>query len=114
MGIYPSYRKSVPTFDHKAGTQTWTEYKDTPGVIEERTVTATTWKVTERTDCFCCSCDDERPGSDPACRNHGWAAQRPCETHQLPGQTWGDEAGPQLDGTMPISVQAYRKAEEAR
>lgn len=44
----------------------------------------------ERTDCFCCSCGT-RPGSDVACRNHGWAAQRPCEEHDQPGKPWGEE-----------------------
>ncbi len=110
MGIYPEYRKDK--VQYTAGGLTWTEYRETPGLVEERTVTATSWSVKERTDCFCCSCDDERPGSDPACRNHGWAAQRPCQTHNLPGQTWGDEAGPALDGVMPLSVQEYRNKKE--
>jgi hypothetical protein len=108
MGIYPTLSKSTVQFNHHTGEQTWTEYRETPGLVEQRTVTATRWETKERTDCYCCSCHDDRPGSDPACRNHGFAAQRPCETHNLPGQTWGDEAGPALNGKMPLSVQQYR------
>lgn len=111
MGIYPIYSKSpVETVKVLNGhVDTWTEYRNTPGLVEERIVNATSWRVKERTDCYCCSCDDERPGSDPACRNHGFAAQRPCDTHNLPGETWGDEAGFGLEGKMPTSVQEYRK-----
>lgn len=109
MGIYENYSKGPVTTDPETGLQTWTEYQEWPGYKNSRTVTATPWVLAERTDCYCCSCDDERPGSDPACRNHGFAAQRPCESHNLPGQPWGDElAGSELEGKMPLSVQQYR------
>lgn len=112
MSIYPEYRKAnFKVAD--GGVQVWTEYRETPGLVEERTVTATGWTVKERTDCFCCSCDEDRPGSDPACRNHGWAAERPCETHSMPGSPWDENAG-DLDGKMPASVQQYRNQRTQR
>lgn len=50
-------------------------------------------------ECFCCSCGDrDREGSDPFCRNHGWAGERPCEKHGSPGKV--DD-----DGKMPSSVE---------
>ena len=58
-----------------------------------------------RTNCYCCSCDDNC--TDPACRNHGFAATRPCEAHGMPGQTW-DLPGDPLNDTMPESVQTIR------
>jgi hypothetical protein len=47
-------------------------------------------EIRDRQTCFCCSCG-EREGTDIACRNHGWAASRPCETHGMPGTPWGEE-----------------------
>jgi hypothetical protein len=96
-GIYPN----VTVKDERRwpdGTRTWTEVTTTPGVTEERYVVASA-PVVKRTDCFCCTCGD-REGSDFACRNHGYYAQRPCERHGMPGQPW--------EGTdeMPESVQA--------
>lgn len=114
MGIYETYSKGPVTTDSETGLQTWTEYQEWPGYKKSRTVTATLWEECERTDCYCCSCGD-REGSDVACRNHGWAATRPCETHNMPGQTWGEEAG-ELEGKMPATVQqarALRASEEA-
>lgn len=106
MGIYPEYRKA--NVQHVgAGALTWTEYRETPGLVEERECTATGWTVKERTDCYCCSCGDH-PGSDAACRNHGFAAQRPCDEHNLPGQPWDDNGSPSWAGKMPVSVQQYR------
>lgn len=113
MGIYESYRKGPIEFDHKTGVSTWTEYQEWPGHTNSRTVTATRWVETARDDCFCCSCDDERPGSDPACRNHGWAAQRPCEKHNLPGQPWDDDVN-DVGAGMPDSVQVKRAKQAAR
>jgi hypothetical protein len=92
------------------GQETWTEVEETPGLIRRRTVTASPW-VEERSDCFCCSCNEHYSSSDPACRNHGFAAKRPCETHNLPGSEW-DDFGIEGDtevGTMPESVQAVRR-----
>lgn len=87
---------------------------ETPGlkVIE-------TFKLESReedlTECFCCSCGDY--GSDPACRNHGFAATRPCEEHNMPGSVWDDfYVDGVLDkssGTMPESVQEVRRQREA-
>lgn len=98
MGIYPHRR----THDHKRsalGGEFWQETETEPGIIRRRSVQATPW-VVERTDCYCCSCP-EFGGADPACRNHGWAAARPCEVHQMSGSSWDD-------GTMPDSVQVVR------
>jgi hypothetical protein len=60
-------------------------------------------EIENRTDCFCCTCGD-REGSDPACRNHGWAAQRPCDIHGFPGQPWDDD-----ESEMPEPVTVYRE-----
>jgi hypothetical protein len=53
--------------------------------------------------CYCCSCDsyDGNASYDPCCRNHGWYAVRPCETHNSPGAA-GD------DGIIPDSVEKTR------
>ncbi|MGC0143179.1 hypothetical protein [Pseudactinotalea sp. Z1732] len=103
MGIYPR-TKIVDRQRNIAGGEFWTEEEHTPGLIRRRLVVAQPW-VEERTDCFCCSCDNTeygtRVGSDPHCRNHGFAAERPCETHNMPGQT-------NEDGVMPASVQKAR------
>ncbi len=106
MGIYETYSKGPVTIDQETGSLTWIEYQSWPGYKNSRTVTAGRWEECERTDCYCCSCEGDRPGSDAACRNHGWAAQRPCEKHNLPGQPWDEDAGPELDGKIPDSVQA--------
>lgn len=83
------------------GTYRWTETRTDPGVVWARTVTASDWKLVERTNCYCCSCGDYG-SSDPYCRNHGFAGTRPCETHELPGSA--DE-----DGVMPDSVQTEQR-----
>ncbi|AYN57321.1 hypothetical protein PBI_BRIDGETTE_55 [Arthrobacter phage Bridgette] len=114
MGIYPEYRKANVQYTGGGGLS-WTEYRETPGLVEERECTATGWTVKERTNCYCCSCPNEQTCADPACRNHGWAATRPCETHNMPGQPWGEEAG-ELEGKMPATVQqarALRASEES-
>ncbi len=110
MGVYPEY-----TFEGLDGSQ----YRTPPihldafvAVVSEpglqRRVTYTMTERAEiRDNCYCCSCGD-REGSDAACRNHGFAGQRPCETHNMPGQEWGDEASSELEGSMPESVQAER------
>lgn len=80
--------------------------------------------VEERTNCFCCSCGEY--AIDPACRNHGWAATRPCGLHGMPGQTWQclcdlqDEDRPPAEhdsgcpvGQMPDPVNP-RPAEDAK
>jgi len=46
MGIYPEYRKDK--VQYTAGGLTWTEYRETPGLVGERTVTATSWAVKKR------------------------------------------------------------------
>jgi len=62
--------------------------------------------VEDRTDCFCCSCMEDDYGhlyTDAACRNHGFAARRPCDIHNLPGQSW-DDTFPEGEGEMPTTV----------
>lgn len=69
----------------------------------------------ERTNCFCCSCNHYGDGlitTDAACRNHGFAAHRPCEEHGMPGEPWEDFGTPD-DGKMPESVQQKRAADKA-
>lgn len=79
----------------------------TPG-LETVSVYQLVATIENRTNCYCCSCPDEGP-TDMACRNHGFAASRPCEYHNMPGQTWGEEMmGTTSYGTMPLSVQAVR------
>jgi len=84
MGIYESYSKGPVTVDPETRVQTWTEYQDWYGWKNSRTVTATPWVECERTTCYCCSCG-EREGSDPYCRNHGFAGERRCEKHRMRG-----------------------------
>lgn len=87
-----------------SGSESWVEVDNTrAGVVKTRTVTATPWEVVI-THCFCCSCDDHNP--DPYCRNHGFAGERPCEEHNMPGSV--DE-----NGTMPDSVQVVRRRQLA-
>lgn len=99
MGLYPktsiSNRKK-----HDDGSETWTETVWTPEMIMRRAVRAEPF-IEERTNCFCCSCGLNE-FSDPFCRNHGFAGERPCEVHNMPGQV--DE-----DGNMPASVQERRQ-----
>lgn len=99
MGIYP---------DEKYETQpngVLLHRSSTPG-LERVAVYVQIAYIENRTNCYCCSCPED--GSDPACRNHGFAAVRPCEDHDMPGQPWGDEMGADWRGTMPESVQALR------
>lgn len=110
MGIYPEeHWERKPVSSTLAGTTpipdaTFTQ--STPGI--SRTIIYKAIAIfEERTNCFCCSCG-EREGSDPACRNHGWAALRPCEKHQMPGQPWGYDDDEELDDLMPLSVEQYR------
>lgn len=110
MGIYAErrwedengHRVSLPP----RRTVPFVEVVSEPGVTWRRTLTPSDW-VEERTDCFCCSCGE---GSDPACRNHGFAAQRPCDIHNLPGSEWDDFGieGDTLVGTMPEPVSVAR------
>lgn len=94
MSIYPD-RKLIPT------STGYIEEISTPGLVRRRELHGTDWTEV-RSDCFCCSCDPESSStSDPACRNHGWAAERPCEKHGMPGAAYDD-------GEMPESVQAVR------
>lgn len=92
MGIYPD-REFLPTKDG------YIEEVRTPGLIRRRALVAGPWTEV-RSDCFCCSCPDDG-GHDPYCRNHGFAGERPCQTHEMPGQT--DDMG-----VMPDSVEAVR------
>lgn len=102
MGIYPTDEfKSKWGSDLITRTENWFDGK------VKTTYYMPILVIEERTNCFCCSCGD-REGSDPACRNHGFAATRPCEEHDMPGSVWDD------DGTMPESVQEIRRQEKAR
>ena len=103
MGLYAfeSIEKAEPVDGHES----FIRVVKYPG-IETRTTFVEVAIEEIRTNCFCCSCGD-REGSDPACRNHGFAAERPCELHGMPGSPWGDEV-PELEGQMPKSVQAHR------
>lgn len=98
MGVYPQrHIESIETTSN--GAQSWVEIEKEPGIVRRRHVYATSWQ-TFRVDCYCCSCPDWG-GPDPYCRNHGFAAERPCEVHNMPGTA--DEKG-----VMPESVQAER------
>jgi hypothetical protein len=92
MGIYPDERWD------KRGDSVVVHTYHVPGLTRVRVLE----KVAEfefRDNCYCCSCGER--GSDPYCRNHGFAGLRPCEAHDMPGQT--DE-----DDVMPVSVQVAR------
>jgi hypothetical protein len=94
MGIYP--HTEIKDRRPVANGETWTEVRTQPGLTQTRVVIAAPW-VEKRTDCYCCSCDDEGL-ADPYCRNHGWVGERPCDTHGMPGEA--DDFG-----VMPVSVQ---------
>lgn len=81
------------------GTESWTETTHSTEGDSVRLITASA-SILTRTNCFCCSCTDTG-ASDPYCRNHGFAGERPCEDHKMPGQV--DE-----EGRMPASVQSQR------
>ena len=70
--------------------------------IETVTVFTPIAAFENRVACYCCTCG-EREGSDAACRNHGWAAVRPCLFHDMPGSEWDEEVGDA--GQMPMSVE---------
>ena len=103
MGIYPRTTRSDAK-RNPDGTETWTETWTDYAVERTRTVTAAPW-VERRITCYCCTCGEA--GSDPYCRNHGFAAERPCEEHGMPGLA-GEE------GEMPESVQAYNAKRQRR
>lgn len=95
MGIYASEHWERDT--HSA-----TFTSDLPGLTTVR-VYEQVAEFEFRTDCFCCSCpayhlDHRYLDHDPYCRNHGFAGQRPCDVHGMPGQ-------PGEAGVMPHSVQ---------
>jgi len=106
-GIYPHVTREHVRYEANGG-QSWMEVEETPGLTRRRRVVADPW-TEERSNCFCCSCDDDNPGNDAACRNHGFAAMRPCEVHGMPGSEWDEEFG---GGGMPESVQAVRRSHE--
>jgi len=95
MGVYPD---EVFKFQDN-GTVLVRTYDDYSGLVLID-VFQLVARITDRTTCYCCSCGD-RPGSDPYCRNHGFAGARPCLDHDVPGQA-------NEDGNMPDSVQAKR------
>lgn len=107
MGIYPTKdtTRPKPTDD---GGQTWEETTDDYAVKRTRTVIAGPWRE-ERYNCFCCTCEytDAYSMSDAYCRNHGFAGERPCDIHNMPGQ-------PDDDDKMPMPVGEYRKMCDAR
>lgn len=101
MGIYP---KTKYEWDHKR--QVLLQHYDNFSGMKVTTVFVPIAKIEDRDNCFCCSCG-EREGSDPFCRNHGFAGLRPCESHNQPGVA--DE-----EGRMPDSVQDARRRRDAQ
>jgi hypothetical protein len=97
MGIYP-HTRIVDRQRNMAGGEFWEEVESSPGLERRRLVVAQPW-VEHRTNCFCCSCTDHLV--DPYCRNHGFAGERPCERHNMPGC-------PDEEGVIPDSVQIAR------
>lgn len=94
MGIYPDeqWKRSQ---DGNSVVRTYNNYS---GVIVTE-VYERVLVIEERVTCYCCTCDDTH--TDPACRNHGGLAVRPCEIHEMPGE-------PYPDGVMPDSVLVRR------
>lgn len=107
MGVYASYDKSEPEHNPD-GSTTWTEYQRLPGIVRSRTITATEWKDHERTDCYCCSCGDY--GSDPYCRNHGFAGTRRCDVHRMPGT--GKDPEYLHDGVYKVDLVKLRSVQQ--
>lgn len=100
---------------HDDGHTSYIEVDTQPDSITRTNVTRSAPEITI-TNCYCCSCYEDDYGmvtSDPACRNHGFAAQRPCELHNMPGQPW-DDYGFDTDGKMPESVQQKRADDQRR
>lgn len=100
MGIYPNVAYT------RRGDEL-TVVTDTPGLkVVETFVLA--GKTETRDDCYCCSCG-EREGSDPFCRNHGFAGKRKCETHCMPGDDYVVDYDTGIPTSEPmLSVQAER------
>lgn len=113
MGIYRTTKftaadgQELRDLTHAMGREVTIEIGE-PGLTWTATLKPEDW-TKKRTDCFCCSCG-EREGSDPACRNHGWDGQRPCEHHRMPGKL--RESSEDYD--MPISVQEVRRLRQGR
>lgn len=111
MGVYESRK----TYDHMGSTQGVETFLEeiNPGYGERIIRRHVVWVVESiRDSCFCCSCDTDREGSDPFCRNHGFAGMRPCEAHNMPGQP--EDMSMLHDGfigpePMPESVQVVRR-----
>lgn len=111
MGIYPRYSKTeekpldpqgVPGSVYTRG---WTEYREEPGVTYVRNIIATDWHEFQRDTCFCCSCEDEHTGSDVYCRNHGFAGERPCEVHNMPGSGYDIDDNPiELESVQVVTA----------
>lgn len=107
--------RTEPQLDPETEIWSWTETSNETGYKLTRQVTATQWVEMERTDCYCCSCDDDDLGNyvDVFCRNHGYAGERPCEVHNLPGTIDPDYTPEQT--TMHDSVQeVWRKRRAVR
>lgn len=98
MGIYPESKFQTE------GKYLVNIYNGFDGAIT-KTYYEPVLEITERKNCFCCSCPDG-DGGDWACRNHGngWG-ERPCEVHNMPG--YGID--PDTEEEFPIaSVQWVR------
>lgn len=106
MGIYPSR-----TYETKGNVLY--ETTEVPGLKTTR-VFLLALEIEARDDCYCCSCgDDEHIYPDIYCRNHGWAGERPCEVHKMPGSATHDT--PEGESTEPLeSVQQYRRRRNAQ
>lgn len=99
----------------------WREESHTSEGTYRRLVMATQWEL-ERTNCFCCTCDDEDGymiSSDGYCRNHNAGfGMRPCDVHNMPGEPIDlremepDFIGPEPLPDSVLTVRAKRASRE--
>ncbi len=101
MGIYPDekWTKRLDGTAHPPVEYTWES-----GGLKRTVYYRAVLVIEDRTNCYCCSCPSDG-AMDLACRNHGFAAVRPCENHSMPGIPYDGEMEGSA-GQMPRSVQA--------
>lgn len=99
MGIYPETRyKEVKTPSGGIQLQKITTAPGVEHVVIYQAIT----ELEIRTNCYCCSCDDD-PGVDPYCRNHGWAGTRRCDKHGIAGDDTDDDGDPITESVQEVN-----------
>lgn len=88
MGTYPNTK-----YEHDLKSKVLKVTQDTGWGLTKVTFYEPIAVLEHRKTCYCCSCGD-REGSDPFCRNHGFAGTRACEEHEM----HGDKFVPNYEG----------------